>query len=139
MFSSGPIKGWLGKPLPNPRGWAEWEWNDGETWSAMPFYWGGSFWGRWPFGTIAPSMQYGSVAVTQTNATYPSYQIETSSPGAELLADYGLEQTQCGQTNLVVIWGPQNSPVCGRPNARVRAGNYEPDPASLTIRPLIGS
>jgi hypothetical protein len=36
---------------------------------------------------------------------YPSYEIEESTPGALLLENYGLLQAQCGQPNLVVIWG----------------------------------
>jgi hypothetical protein len=81
-------------------------------------------------------MQYGAVTDTQANVTYASYEVGMSSPGAELLADYGLEQVQCGAANLVKIWGPYHSVVCARPNELVPAGNYEVDPATLTLRPL---
>jgi hypothetical protein len=137
MFSNGPLKGFLGPTIENPRGWREWEWNDWEPWSAQPFYWGGSFWGPWMSGAISPMLQYGAVSGGESNASYPSYEIATDSPGAQLLADYGLEQTACGAPKLVMIWGPDNSVACAHPDARVPAGNFEADPATLTIRSVI--
>ena len=137
LFSNGPIKGFLGPAIGNPRRWDEWEWNDWEPWSPQPFYWGGSFWGPWMYGTIAPALQYGAITDVESNVSYPSYQTATSSPGARLLADYGLEQTVCGAANLVVIWGPNDSVTCAHPNARVSAGNYQADPATLTIRGIV--
>jgi hypothetical protein len=35
-----------------------------------------------------------------------------------------------------VIWGPDNSVICAYPNGLVGAGNYELDPATLTLRSL---
>jgi hypothetical protein len=49
------------------------------------------------------------------------------------LENYGLEQTECGPPNLVVIWGPDNSVICAYPNDLVGPGNYELDPETLTI------
>jgi hypothetical protein len=76
---------------------------------------------------------YGSIINYPNQAIYPSYQTQVTSPGAQLLANYGLQQTQCGQPNLVVIWGPDNSVICTYPNNLVSAGNYELDPATLTL------
>jgi hypothetical protein len=137
LFSNGPLKGFLGPTIANPRGWSEWEWNDWEPWSPQPFYWGGSFWGPWMFGTISPTLQYGAISGVESNVSYPSYEVATDSPGAQLLADYGLEQTTCGAPQLVVIWGPNNSVACAHPDARVPAGNFEADPATLTIRAVV--
>lgn len=137
LFSNGPVKGFLGPAIANPHRWNEWEWNDWEAWSAQPFYYGGSFWGPWMLGTIAPALQYGVVTDGETRANYPSYQVESSSPGAHLLADYGLDQAVCGGSNLVVIWGPNNGVACAHPNGRVMAGNYQADPATLTIRAVL--
>ena len=63
----------------------------------------------------------------------PSYQAESDSPGWHLLADYGLQQTPCGRQNLVDIWGPDNSLICALPNDAVATGDYEVDPATLTL------
>lgn len=105
------------------------------VWYPAPFYWGSGFWGPWMTGTIASNSQEGAIVQDQTNVTYPSYRIGIGSPGEELLVDYDLEQTPCGAANLVVIWGPENSVVCARPNGQVRAGNYSLDPETLTIKP----
>jgi hypothetical protein len=82
---------------------------------------------------LATGLLFGSIVDYQDQAIYPSYQIEPSSPGAELLQNYGLQQTECGPPNLVVIWGPDNSVICAYPNDLVGAGNYELDPTTLTI------
>jgi hypothetical protein len=135
-IDSGPVTGWIGPALRNPRGWRGWQWNGGFVWSPAPFYWGGSFWGPYLFGTIACDMQYGYVEGPGSNVSYASYQVGASSPGAQLLADYGLEQAQCGAPGLVTIWGPDNSVICAHPNERVPAGTYSVDPTTLTIHVL---
>jgi hypothetical protein len=137
LFSDGPVKGFLGPAIVNPRNWSEWQWNDWEVWSPQPFYWGGAFWGPWIEGAISPSLQYGAVTDIESKVSYPSYEIALDSPGAQLLADYGLEQTTCGAPRLVMIWGPNNSVACAHPDARVPAGNFEADPATLTIRAVV--
>ena len=106
-------------------------------WVPAPFYWGGGFWGPWMSGTIASDLQEGAIADDRTNLSYTSYRIGIGSPGAELLADYGLEQTQCGAANLVVIWGPDNSVICALPNERIHAGSYVLDAATLRIKPQL--
>jgi hypothetical protein len=64
---------------------------------------------------------------------YPSYQVEADTPGQEILTDYDLQQTECGQPNLVVIWGPDNSVICALPNDSVGADNYDIDTSTLTL------
>jgi hypothetical protein len=39
---------------------------------------------------------FGSIVNSTTNQTVTSYQVQPSSPGATLLSNYGLTQTQCG-------------------------------------------
>src|SRR5580704_16905314 len=51
----------------------------------------------------------------------------TAKPRGELLENYGLQQTQCGPADLVVIWGPNNSVICTYPNNLVAPGNYQLD------------
>jgi hypothetical protein len=82
---------------------------------------------------VAP---YGAITDDRDSNVYPSYGVGASSPGAQLLDDYGLTQTQCGPPNLVVIWGPDNSVICAYPNDVVSAGIYELDPATLTLQSL---
>ncbi|HTU82861.1 MAG TPA: hypothetical protein VMF61_12065, partial [Candidatus Acidoferrales bacterium] len=74
---------------------------------------------------------YGAVAVQ--NVTYTSYEVQPSSPGAQLLANYKLTQTPCGPPGLVVITGPNKSVICAKPNGAVAAGNYTLNTSSLTI------
>jgi hypothetical protein len=132
--TGGPYRGQFhGRVIYNPRRWEGWGWNRGIHWYPAPIYWGGGFWGPFAFSGLSVGLLFGSIIDYQDQAIYPSYQIEPSSPGAELLQNYGLQQTECGPPNLVVIWGPDNSVICAYPNDLVGAGNYELDPTTLTI------
>ena len=55
-----------------------WYWNGGRTWVASPAYWGGGFWGAFAI----------NLGFNQASASY--YQVAPSSPGSQLLANYGL-------------------------------------------------
>ena len=110
-----------------------WEWNHGVVWVAAPIYWGGGFWGPWAVAALSTAVLFGTIVDYDNQVIYPSYQVQYDSPGAQLLADYGLQQTPCGPPDLVVIWGPGNAVICAYPNASVAAGNYEVDPATLTL------
>ncbi len=112
-----------------------WGWNHGVAWRAAPIYWGGGFWGPFAAASLADALLYGEIVDDQDQVVYPSYQVEPDTPGADLLDDYGLQQTQCGPPNLVVIWGPDNSVICALPNDSVAPGNYEVDPSTLTLIP----
>jgi hypothetical protein len=107
-----------------------WGWNHGHTWNPAPHYWGGGFWGPWALGAVTAAL-FG--AIYFDNATLDSYQVEPDSPGAELLANYQLTQVPCGPPDLVVIFGPDNSVICADPSDEVAAGEYQLDPADLTI------
>jgi hypothetical protein len=131
-FASGPYRGWYGPVVRNPYHWNNWGWNHGVVWYPAPIYWGWGFWGPWAYG-VAGLVLYGSIVNYPQQLIYPSYQIQPSSPGAQLLENYGLTQTECGPPNLVVIWGPNNSVICAYPNNLVSAGNYGLDPSTLTI------
>jgi hypothetical protein len=132
--SGGPFRGsFRGPVIGNPRHWGGWGWNHGVIWNPSSLYWGGGFFGPFAFGALTGALLYGSVIDDQDQAIYPSYQVEPSSPGAQLLQNYGLTQTPCGPPNLVVIWGPDGSVVCAYPNDMVSAGNYELDPSTLTL------
>jgi hypothetical protein len=132
--TGGPYRGQFnGRVIHNPRRWGGWGWNRGIHWYPAPIYWGGGFWGPFATGGLTTGLLFGSIIDYQDQAIYPSYQIEPSSPGAELLQNYGLQQTECGPPNLVVIWGPDNSVICAYPNDMVGPGNYELDPTTLTI------
>ena len=96
-----------------------WGWNAGRTWVASPAYWGGGFWGAFSIG-----LGYG-------NGGY--YQVAQSSPGDQLLANYGLQQTDCNQPNLVDIFGPDGSEICAFPNDQVAPGQYQVDPSTLSL------
>jgi hypothetical protein len=122
-----------GAVVTNPvyHGYPAWGWNGGYAWYAAPSYWGGGFWGAFAIGATSAAV-YGAV-VAANSATYTSYQVEPSSPGAKLLASYHLTQTQCGPPNLVVIYGPNNSVICAYPNQLVAAGNYSVNSQTLTI------
>jgi hypothetical protein len=126
-------RGFHGSVVHNPRGsGGAWYWNRGVAWAPAPIYWGGGFWGPWAFADLSAAILFGSIA-DANNDVYQSYQVEPNSAGAQLLADYGLQQTPCGPPNLVVIWGPDNSVICAFPNATVAPGNYQLDPSTLTI------
>lgn len=112
---------------------APWGWNNTVVWAPAPIYWGGGFWGPWAVASLSNAYLLGSINDYQNQLIYPSYQVEPESPGAQLLAAYSLQQTDCGPPNLVVIWGPNNSVICAYPNALVAAGNYEVDPSTLTL------
>jgi hypothetical protein len=135
-YQSGPYRGWRGPVIRNPRGWGGWGWNRGVPWYPAPIYWGGGFWGPWALGVSTGLVLFGSVLDEGNQLAYPSYQIEGGSPGAQLLADYGLQQTDCGPPNLVVIWGPDNGVVCAYPSTLVAPGTYEVDPTTLTLQSL---
>lgn len=121
-----------GAVVTNPvyRGYPAWGWNAGVAWYAAPYYWGGGFWGAMALGTAA-AITYGTVAAN--NETVTSYEVQPDSPGAKLLSSYGLTQTPCGPPSLVVIYGPNNSVICAKPNQLVSAGNYSVNSSTLTI------
>jgi hypothetical protein len=96
-----------------------WYWNRGQAWVASPGYWGGGFWGAF------------SVGLAFNNAGY--YSVQADSPGSQLLANYGLQQTDCNQPNLVDILGPDGSEICAYPNNEVGAGQYQVDPSTLSL------
>ncbi|MGH7715009.1 MAG: hypothetical protein ACREML_03325 [Vulcanimicrobiaceae bacterium] len=126
-------RGFHGSRVHNPHAQAApWNWNRGVAWAPAPIYWGGGFWGPWAFADISTAILFGSVT-DSNNDDYQSYQVEPNSAGAQLLADYGLQQTPCGPPNLVVIWGPDDSVICAFPNAMVGPGNYQLDPSTLTL------
>jgi hypothetical protein len=110
---------------------ATWGWNAGYAWYPAPYYWGGGFWGAFAVGAVAGAA-WGSIT-TPTNVTYTSYQAQPSSPGAKLLESYKLTQTPCGPPNLVVIYGPNKSVICAKPNSTVAAGNYSVNESTLSI------
>lgn len=134
-YRSGPYRYWRGPVLSNRHRWGWWGWNHGVVWYPVPYYWGGGFWGPWVIG-VTGVVLFGSIIDYDNYTIYPSYEIEPTSPGAQLLNDYGLTQTQCGPPNLVAIWGTDNSVICAYPNNLVAPGNYELDPATLTLQSL---
>ncbi len=93
-----------------------WVWNGGHVWAAAPYYWGGGFWGSLAIGL-----------------SFNDYVVQPSSPGAQLLANYGLQQTDCDQDNLVQIFGPDGSEICAYPNDEVGPGQYQVDPSTLSL------
>ncbi len=99
--------------------------------ASVEYYYGGGFWGAMAVGAATAAV-YGSV-VAQNIATITSYQAQPDSPGAKLLQSYQLTQTPCGPPGLVVIYGPNSSVICARPNQLVAAGNYSVNSSSLTI------
>ena len=98
-----------------------WYWNRGIAWAPSPAYWGGGFWGA--FGI--------NLAFNDPGNGY--YQVASSSPGSQLLANYGLTQTDCNQPNLVDIIGPDGSQICAYPNDQVGPGQYNVDPSTLSL------
>ena len=132
--TGGPYHGQFhGRVIYNPRRWGGWGWNRGVRWYPAPIYWGGGFWGPFAISGLTVGILFGSIVDYQDQTIYPSYQTQPSSPGAQLLQNYGLQQTECGPPNLVVIWGPDNSVICAYPNDLVAPGNYELDPETLSI------
>jgi hypothetical protein len=133
----GPYQGrFHGAVVRNTRAPASaWGWNRGVVWRPAPVYWGGGFWGPFAIAALTSALLFGSIVDYQNQVIYPSYQVEPDTPGEQLLQDYGLQQTQCGPSNLVVIWGPDNSVVCAFPNDSVAPGNYEVDPSTFTLVP----
>jgi hypothetical protein len=107
-----------------------WGWNGGVIWYPAYGYWGGGFWGPWGYGM---GMYYGSYTYTETHEEIKSYEVAPDSPGAKMLTNYGLTQTQCGPEGLVVIFGPENSVICAQPNATVAAGQYQLETTDLTL------
>ena len=108
-----------------------WGWNRGVAWYPAPAYWGGGFWGT--LAIAATSAAVFGYIYGQNNQQYVSYQVQPNSPGAQMLMNYQLTQTQCGPDNLVVIYGPNNSVICAYPNNLVSAGTYSLDPSTLTL------
>lgn len=108
-------------------------WNHGIAWRPAPIYWGGGFWGPFAIASLGGIAAYGDYEDDQDQLDYPSYQVDPDTPGAELLADYNLQQTPCGPPNLVVIWGPDNSVICAVPNDSVGPGDYQVDPDTFTL------
>ncbi len=102
--------------FPSYGGRQPWVWNGGRVWAAAPGYWGGGFWGSLAIGL-----------------SFNDYVVQPSSPGAQLLANYGLQQTDCDQDNLVQIFGPDGSEICAYPNDEVGPGQYQVDPSTLSL------
>jgi hypothetical protein len=123
-----------GATVSNPTyyGGAAWGWNGGVAWYPAPYYYGGGFWGAYAVGAVTAAALYGTV-VAANNVTYTSYQVTPESPGATLLKNYQLTQVQCGPPGQVVIFGPNNSVICAKPNQYVAAGNYSVDSSNLTL------
>jgi hypothetical protein len=119
----------IAPPLP------PWGWNGGVIWYPAVGYWGGGFWG--PYGWGYYGAYYGSY--TYSEEELKSYEVASDTPGAKVLANYGLTQTQCGPQGLVVIFGPENTVICAQPNTTVAAGEYQLDTTNLTITSLAPS
>jgi hypothetical protein len=138
--SGGPYHGrFTGPVVRNPHGPpGSWGWNHGVVWRPAPVYWGGGFWGPFALGALSSALLYGSIIDDQSQVFYPSYEVEADTPGAQLLQDYGLQQTPCGPPNLVVIWGPDNSVVCAFPDDAVPPGEYDIDPSTFSLVPASG-
>ena len=116
-------------------GGGSWGWNHGVAWAPAYGYYGGGFWGALAIGVTSAAVGaaiYGSM-VGPNNVTYTSYQVQPSSPGSTLLANYQLQQVQCGPPGLVVIYGPNNSVICANPNNLVAAGTYNLDTETLSL------
>jgi hypothetical protein len=121
-----------GATVTNPvyASYGAWGWNGGYAWYPAPSYWGGGFWGPFAVGA-ATAVVFGSIAYD--NQTYQSYQVQQSSAGAKLLSAYQLTQVPCEPSGLVVIFGPNNSVICAKPNQYVAAGNYSINSSTLTL------
>lgn len=112
-------------------GYPVYGWNYGYPWYPAPYYWGGGFWGSYAVG-YATGAAYGEVT-NEENEKVESYEVAQDTPGAKLLESYKLTQTPCGPSDLVVIYGPNNSAICAKPNDLVAAGNYSVDEKNLTL------
>ncbi len=129
-----------GYPRPRPphtiiynpiyHGRPSWGWNNGIVWSPAYGYYGGGFWGAFALGA-ASAFFYGQISAQ--NQTYYSYGVAPGSPGAQLLQNYNLTQTNCAQPDLVVIYGPTDSVICAYPSDLVGPGSYVVDPSGLTL------
>jgi len=93
-----------------------WYWHSGLAWAPAPAYWGGGFWGDFAIGL-----------------SIGSYNVQPDSPGAQLLANYGLTQGPCDQDNMVQIYGPDGSEICAYPNDTVAPGQYQIDMSTLSL------
>ena len=125
-----------GTAVRNPRApQGRYGWNRGVAWQPAPTFWGGGFWGPFAVADFAGAVLFGSIVDDRDGYVYDSYQVEPDTPGADLLGDYGLQQTQCGSPNLVDIWGPNGSVICALPNDQVGPGEYEVDPTTLELIP----
>jgi hypothetical protein len=118
-----------------PYGGGRWGWNHGVPWYSSGLYWGGGFWGPFGLADLSAYVLFGSIEDAQDEQFYQSYQAGPDSPGADLLQDYGLQQTQCGPANLVNIWGPGTSVICALPNGNIGPGNYQVDPSTFQLIP----
>jgi hypothetical protein len=101
------------------------------AWYPAPYYYGGAFWGPFAVGA-ATSVTYGAI-VAANNSTITSYEVQPDSPGAKLLESYKLTQTPCGPPNLVVVYGPNSSVICAKPNQLVAEGKYSVNTSKLTL------
>jgi hypothetical protein len=113
-------------------GGSAWGWNHGVAWAPAYGYYGGGFWGAFAIGVTSAAV-FGAIVNSTTHQTITSYQVQPGSPGATLLSNYQLTQTQCGPSNLVVIYGPNDSVICAFPNSLVAAGNYNLDSSNLSL------
>ena len=120
-----------GRVVANPVYYPAWGWNRGVVWAPVGAYWGGGFWGPFAVGAATAAVM-GSIVYA--NQTYTSYAINSGSPGATLLSNYGLQQVPCGPPGLVVIYGPNFGIICANPNGRVAAGNYAVNTDNLTLQ-----
>jgi hypothetical protein len=124
-----------GHPIENNHWHGNWAWNHGAPWNPAPIYWGGGFWGDFAIASIGALGIFGAIEDSQDGYVYDSYQVEPDTPGADLLADYDLQQVPCGPPGLVDIWGPDGSVICAAPNDEVGSGDYEVDPETFTLVP----
>lgn len=120
-----------GRVVVNPVGYSAWGWNRGVVWAPYGAYWGGGFWGPFAVGAATAAVM-GSIVYA--NQTYTSYHVQSGSPGATLLSNYGLQQVPCGPSGLVVIYGPNFGVICANPNGRVAAGSYAVNTDTLTLQ-----
>jgi hypothetical protein len=120
-----------GRVVANPVYYPAWGWNRGVVWAPVGGYWGGGFWGPFAVGAATAAVM-GSIVYA--NQTYTSYSVQSSSPGATLLSNYGLRQVPCGPPGLVVIYGPEFGIICAEPNGRVGAGSYAVNVDNLTLQ-----
>ncbi len=119
----------------NPRpNWGGWGWNSGVAWRPNYGYWGGGFWGGFAAGAVTAGVTAAVVSAANANNEPDYIIIQQNSPGYQLFDGYGLSQVQCvEESNLVYIYGPQDSLICATPNTVVTAGYYDVDPEGLTL------